>query len=311
MEQQFLLVILGSAAAALAVAAALGVLRSLGRGAGGWTAGALAMGAALFVASRLELGAWPSFPPTQAIEWTPWLGAAGALGLLVTSWLPERRWWVRPLAAGAAVSVVTVGWTLSRALSRIEPAPARITCGAAVVLSMLSVAAVVGAAFQRAGASDPAGASAVQRLRDRHWPTLTLGLVLAAGAPAMLFAAHFKRVMDFDAALACALGGVALVGWLVHRRMNLAGAGVVGGLVYAALWWVGLFYGGSDEPPVLGLVFALAAPLALIIGTWGPLTRRAGWARLVVTVVAAVGLVAVALAVHGPLYIRELREMQP
>ncbi len=313
MDKQLLLVILSSAATALVVAAGLGAFAAStfpGRSRG-WMAGALAMAAAVFVAARLAFGAWPSFPPTQAVQWTPWLAVIGAAGLLVTWWLPARRWWARSLITGAAVAGVMIGFTVSRALLRMEPMAARVGCAAAVALSLVLIAWVVGAAFDRAAGSSEDGASALARLRDRHWPTLSLGLVLAAGAPAMLFAAHFKKVMDLGVVLACGLGGVALIGWLIHRRMNLAGAGVVAVLVYVGLWWVALFYGGSDVPPVLGLVLGLSAPLGLIIGTGGPLARRGGWARLLVTVGVSVGPVAAALAVYGPAYLQELREMQP
>lgn len=311
MDKQLLLVILSSAATAMAVAAGLGAFAGRAKWARGWMAGALAMGAAMIPATRLVLGGWPSLPPAQAVQWTPWLGAIAAAALLATAWLPARRWWVRSVFSGCAVAAVLVGFTLARALGRIEPAGMRIACSAAIALAMPLLAWVVGAAFDRAAGSDVNGASAWARLRDRHWPTLTLGFVLAAGAPAMLFAAHFKKVMDLGVALACGLGGVAMVGWLVHRRLNLAGAGVVAALVYASLWWVGLFYGGSDEPPVPALILGLAAPLAMVIGTWGPLARRGGWWRLGVTLAAAVGLVALALAIYGPAYLRELREMQP
>jgi hypothetical protein len=314
METHLLLVILSSAATALVVAAGLGSwTRRSGVGGGGkrggaWLIGAIAMLAALIPATRITLGDWPPFPAVQSLQWTLYIAAAAVIGIALTAWMSSRAWPARSLLAAAGAGSLVVFFQLAGALSRMDSPGVRIAWMAGIAAVMLLQALIVGAAFTRADAAPPDGASALARLRDRHWPTLALGLIFGVSAPAILFASHTMKLLEQTVAIACGLGGLALVAWLIHRRLNLAGAAVVAVLVHSALWLVAYFYGDEAHAPALAL--AAAAPCSLVIGTWGPLARRGGWLRLAVVSVIGLGLIGSVAALYGPAYLAEIREMQ-
>lgn len=310
MELQLLLVLLGSAAASLLVAAVLGILLPSIAGPSRWgsLAGVLAMLVAVLIGSRIGTEQWPVWPPGQARAWWVYVVGASAVGWLIAAAVVGLRG--RGLAAafaGAVGGVLIAVGPLAGVIGRMDVSNERWGWRIGVAVGLAALAFAAQRATHGAGDEKIAGVrpGPIARLRDEHAATVGLGLVFGLGALGVLFTASSMTLCLLVLAIAAAWGGLAITGWLIKPGLNLSGAAVVASLGYAAVWVIAYFFGEKSHLWVLAV--AVAAPMVVAMAAaLGPWSRRGGWVRWGVTVVASLAIAAVVPAAFGPAYIKTI-----
>lgn len=248
------------ATAGVSVATLLIARRVLPESAARRHAAALALGVAFFLGFPLLIWGSPGAPqlsgPWQSTwrywHWLPYLGAvAMVLGPLA---LAEGVYAVERFVLHALLALVAA-WLVVPTWSTLEPS------------RPVWVALLAGYLFLLGALLDPLP----ERLAGRLFLPLLAG---AAACAALLVAASLSLTYGKLSAVAAA----ALVGSSVAARFD-TGATLARGLVPAfgvivgACAFVGCVY---PTPPMLGLLVAPAAPLALWACTFGPLSRLRG-----------------------------------
>lgn len=260
----------------------------------------LALGLAFLVALRMAIGGWPDFPPAQGVDWLLYISIA----LVVAAPLFQLRWFhsiVGPAAMGLIAGGAMAEWPLRNILTNSMSANrGPWTWGIAIGMALACAAAALACIPTRDSRALP-GRSILTRLRDDHWGTFAIGLLLAFAAPAVIFSSSIKFG---QAMLGLGMGwaGVAIVG--LFARLALSGAAALAMALYAALWIMTYLLAKSSTP-----AFALAAlaPLGLLVGYLKPLRHRP-WLRFVATCAAAAGLSAAAAGMLAPAYIKGLQQ---
>lgn len=269
--------------AGLVVAAAFAMTRTCGRTRPRAWAALLGLGLAFPVGALAILGHGPEWPPAQAADWLPFLGAA-ALALGVVDLLLPRRPW-----ASAVVLALLLGLAAGAYFGPLASA-SKNYMGAGAVKALWTAAVFAAIALPALAARTGA------RGTPNAGPVFALGLLTACTiAAALLF--ETAKYAQFASLLGLGLAPLGVATLLRRPWPTDRGLAPVFSALNALLWLLLHFY--AEVPPAAAFVGA-AAPAALLVARLPKLSaspKLAGFAQ--VAAVTLLGLAALGLAVAG------------